>query len=68
VAPNAERSALDQSAMLPLIVGDPEPPATEPQAESASESGPEPDTDVTPPRPDVEDAELAEGNGAPFRR
>jgi HemY protein len=68
VAPNAERSALDQSALLPLIVGDPEPPATEPQSKSASESGPEPDADVAPPRPDVEDAELAEGNGVPFRR
>lgn len=68
VAPHVEPSALDQSAMLPLLVGDPEPPATGAGTESSAEPRPGMDGDATPPRPDVEDAELAEGGGAPFRR
>ncbi|HMQ95011.1 MAG TPA: heme biosynthesis HemY N-terminal domain-containing protein [Amaricoccus sp.] len=70
-APHAERSALDQAAMLPLIVGDPDPepaPVPEPTPESAAASRPAEEEEVVPPRPDIEDAELAEGAGAPFRR
>lgn len=57
-----EDKGLDDSAMLPLIIGrgpDPEPEAEVPPAPAAAEPAPEPPTGQEPSRRGVDDAELA---------
>lgn len=67
-APYTEDPGLTHSALLPVIMADlatARPPV--PVVAAAPASRKEAPVDVTPPRPDVEDAELAAGAEAPAR-
>lgn len=67
-APYTEDPGLAHSALLPVIMADLANPRAPAPAVAMASAKPAPAPDMVPPRPDIEDAELAAGAEPPARR